>query len=54
VQTAGQRDILSRIGVQQAQGWLWGRPVNGEAFATYYGLARVQRLQAGVGNSYAQ
>jgi diguanylate cyclase len=51
VETTEQRDILGRIGVEQAQGRLWGRPVDGEAFAASYGAARVQ---AGVGNSYAQ
>ncbi len=51
VETTEQRDILGRIGVEQAQGSLWGRPVDGGAFAASYGAARVQ---AGVGNSYAQ
>ena len=52
VETEQQRDAIRALGVDRAQGWLWGKAIPGEEFAEQH-LTSVP-VQAGVGNSKAQ
>jgi diguanylate cyclase len=37
VQTTAQRDVLRTLGVEHGQGWLWGHPLDPEAFTRQWG-----------------
>jgi diguanylate cyclase (GGDEF)-like protein len=48
VETAQQREVLHRIGIGRAQGWLWGRAVDAATFAD---MLAPRQAQAVAGNS---
>jgi EAL domain-containing protein (putative c-di-GMP-specific phosphodiesterase class I) len=46
VETARQRDILCKLGIEHGQGWLWGRAEPPETFELLWGPPTQKELQA--------